>query len=443
MAEEIPVIPFQEPTLINDIFYSNRRLFNIKNADNSISVGYVPSPSDINTINPDQIVNVTGVGNIAVLGSFGANSNAYTPGELSLEGDALINGNNRISNAIFSDPNYYSLITNSNPSTTSTSPAAGSDGFGDPSVARAAVSAPSNRTYGPTQTDGDVRYPLKISADQDYIKFKVVEIATKTLSSGNNGISGALTPNTYTPVPTNPGTVILGTQAPLSSQNGVGWGGEDLNALQLAGANISKDMATSGNVQREVEAAFESIGYQINAQATPIGDTLAALAVGLNPATVMSKTARQIINPNLELLFNKPQLRPFIFTFKMAAREKEEAVAIKKIIKFFKQNMVPRVNSSDQALFLKAPYVFTIQYMNGKAKKQHGSINLISSDDNKKACALVDCIVNYTPLGTYMTFDDIEAPMVAYELQLTFTELEPIYSKDYEEAPGKDHGIGY
>jgi hypothetical protein len=142
----------------------------------------------------------------------------------------------------------------------------------------------------------------------------------------------------------------------------------------------------------------------------------------------------QVLNPNLELLFQGPQLRPFNFTFKMSARNRPEAIIIKKIIKYFKQNMSSSVG--DNGLFLKAPNIFKIEYQKGRTTK-HRSINLI------KECALTNCSVDYTPLGSYMTYSDDEATMIAYTMTLSFQELTPVYDRDYLTGEGKDHPIGY
>ena len=146
-------------------------------------------------------------------------------------------------------------------------------------------------------------------------------------------------------------------------------------------------------------------------------------AIGVN--NLVSRLQGQVLNPNLELLFTGPQLRPFNFTFKMSARNRPEAVTIKKIIKYFKQNMAAKKDPN--GLFLKAPNVFKIQYQYSNSGKAHRSLNLI------KMCALTNCSVDYTPLGTYMTYsDDGEGTMVAYTMTLSFQELTPIYNTDYD-----------
>ena len=45
-------------------------------------------------------------------------------------------------------------------------------------------------------------------------------------------------------------------------------------------------------------------------------------------------------------------------------------------------------------------------------------------------CALTNCTVQYNPDGSYMTYDD--GSMTSYNLQLNFSELNPIYDTDFQ-----------
>lgn len=130
-------------------------------------------------------------------------------------------------------------------------------------------------------------------------------------------------------------------------------------------------------------------------------------------------------------MFQGPQLRSFTFTFKLTPRNSTEAKIVKDIIKFFKKNMSAKTTGSE--LFLKAPNVFRIQYLH--KNQTHDGINLI------KDCALQSFNVDYTPDGSYMAYSD--GSMFSYNLQLTFMELLPIYSKDYDSGLGSSHSIGY
>ena len=179
--------------------------------------------------------------------------------------------------------------------------------------------------------------------------------------------------------------------------------------LESAQASLS----AAGKDEAEVKKAFNSL--------------FTAAAMGGEGAKILTRASGQIINPNLELLFNAPTLRPFSFTFKLAARSESEGQTILNILRFFKKGMSPQRTPGN--LFLKSPNTFTIQYMKGTA--DNPNIGRI------KECALQSVATSYTPEGQYATFSD--GVMVSYSLQMTFTELEPIFNEDYEGLPG----IGY
>jgi hypothetical protein len=161
-----------------------------------------------------------------------------------------------------------------------------------------------------------------------------------------------------------------------------------------------------------------------------LGATFAAGAVRGNSAAILSRAEGAVINPNLELLFNGPQLRPFNFTFKLAAREKRESEQIINILNFFKRGSSAIKTESN--LFLKAPHTFSIQYLHmGQGGKDHPFIGRI------KECALQSITTSYTPEGQYATFND--GVMVSYQITMQFQELEPIFNSDYEGLTG----IGY
>ena len=81
---------------------------------------------------------------------------------------------------------------------------------------------------------------------------------------------------------------------------------------------------------------------------------------------------------------------------------------------------------TDGKLFLKTPNIFDLEYTHKGG--EHKGLNRF------KECALTGCQVGYTPDATYSTFED--GIMTAYDMQLTFKELSPIYNDDY----GKNKG---
>ena len=151
---------------------------------------------------------------------------------------------------------------------------------------------------------------------------------------------------------------------------------------------------------------------------------------------LLSRTEGKIINPNLELLFQKPSLRPFSFQFKLSARSPEEAAEIVKIIRFFKQNMAPQKGGGSGGtsanLFLKAPNTFQIHYMH-EGTKEHPYIG------RAKECAMASFEVDYTPDGNYSTLRD--GFMTSYTISMSLKELEPVFYEDYDQFGADEIGF--
>lgn len=270
--------------------------------------------------------------------------------------------------------------------------------------------------------------PFKEVTNRD-LDYKIVNefvIGRKTMR-GENG------KNEY--INNNINKVILPIQDKIADQNGVEWEGSTLNDLQRRLANLAFNAMKGDGTQIDNSAAALS-----SVLSDPsFGDygRLFATQEAIGLQNLMVRATGKIINPNLELLFKGPTLRPFTFNFKLSPRDVEEGIIVTDIIKFFKKAMAPRVGSSN--LFLEAPYVFGIEYFMG-SKNVHPGLNLI------KKCALTNCVVDYTPNNSYMTYKD--GTMVAYSMNLTLQEIIPVYDIDYYDGKNPEnevntHSIGY
>lgn len=262
---------------------------------------------------------------------------------------------------------------------------------------------------------GDYRYPKEMKGNQDCIKFTMFTYKPKSFGSTSENIGSFTGTNRGTRC----GSVSVPIQPTISDTNTVQWGGTELNAFQAAAGNVALQAIGGGNVTKTLENIIEAAGKDKGNLTAAAGAYFAGQAVGANN-TFFTRVTGGILNNNLELLFEGPQLRTFNFNISMSARHKEEAQEIKKIIRFFKQGM--SVKRTEANLFLKSPHIFGIQYCyNGT--DNHPWINMI------KDCALQSCSVNYTPAGNYATFED--GAMTQYDISLVFGEIEPIYDDDY------------
>ena len=240
-------------------------------------------------------------------------------------------------------------------------------------------------------------------------------------------------------------TVILPMQPNFSESNAVSWGGDNLNPLQMMGAGFASgaikaigNLGAPGEAVKMVGDTFKDLGNDVSAilndpnSGPALIAYFAGQAVGAN---ILSRTAGVTLNPNLELLFKGPNLRTFNFNFRFTPRSAKESEEIKQIIRVFKKNMA--VQRSTSNLFLLTPRVFTVEYIyNAKgenAGSTHPYLNVF------KPMAMTNLNVNYTPDGTYMTYNETGS-LTAYDLQMSFGELEPIYADEFEDS--NDDAIG-
>lgn len=294
------------------------------------------------------------------------------------------------------------------------------DGEGNSNIT-SVVSGPQNQISSNTSKDV-LRYPLYESQNYDYFQVTCFKYEPSRFGAGAISL-----PEADKRITSSVGTVFLPMQPGISESNSVGWGQDQLNALQIAGAGIAKNAIfaggnldfgklASGLVMDTAEAA-RALSGDIGAE--QIANYFAGQAVGAN---IFTRGTGQVLNPNLELLFSGPNLRTFNYSYRFTPRDDDEAREIKQIVKFFKKNMAPK--KSDNSLFLSTPNVFKLKYIYANGD-QHPFLNKI------KVCALTGFSVDYTPDGSYMTYQD--GSMTSYSVNMQFNELDPIYDKDYEE----------
>lgn len=239
----------------------------------------------------------------------------------------------------------------------------------------------------------------------------------------------------------NNGIILLPIPSNISDSNSINFSEDKLDAATAAAAGYAYDiMTTSGTDFKEIlteigkKTTSALQGLQSNSSDIKkiVLGNLAAQAAGIAGVgnvsldQILARSEGKILNPNMELLFNGPTIRSFKFSFKMTPRGPEEAKQCKLIIGSLKRHMTPK----PAGVFLGTPDFFELRYRQGSL--EHPFLHKF------KQCVLTDMSVNYTGENTYATYDD--GTPVSMIMDLTFKELEPIYSKDYSD---KDPGVGY
>ena len=266
------------------------------------------------------------------------------------------------------------------------------------------------------------------SSEQDVIKFNMLEYVPKGVTNSNNSFGGADRAGMNRKIV---GSIVLPIPAGIADQNNVDWGPNSMGVAQMAAMGIADDLL--GEQQKDggaINDTIDALSSNSDAVKEALRKSLAAAATGGNPNALLSRTTGNVLNPNMELLFNAPALRPFNFTFQLSPRNSREASNIVKVIRFFKQGMAPVRSESN--LFLKSPNTFQLQYLR-QNKNQHRFLNRF------KECALQSFGVQYAPNNNYSVYKD--GSMQQYSIQMTFTELEPVFNDEYPDD--NDSSIGF
>ena len=250
------------------------------------------------------------------------------------------------------------------------------------------------------------------------------------------------------------GSVLL-PMPKVTDVNGVEWGKSELTISGLAAIGAVDKLTGGGRLAGKSEAEKQndksikeeleslrginpsgsSVKNFASATYTQIVSKLAGFAFGtdLDADTYLARSGGRVLNPNAEMLFQGPVIRDFSFSFLMIARNEKEGREIRRIIRFLKLGMAPKFRNTT---YLKNPDIFTLQYKSGKG--ENDVLNTVNRF-NPGGLALTTMAVDYAPNGYWSAYRDSQP--VAVKMDLSFTELRPIYEQDQLETPS--NSVGY
>ena len=229
----------------------------------------------------------------------------------------------------------------------------------------------------------------------------------------------------------------------VTDTQGVQYGEGSLNPLEALGTSlvsagfspnqpIDKLKGAVNATLNKGNAAIKDPATQQLIGASISGSLIGALGGNVTPNQLISRATGQVLNPNLELLFNGVGLRVFPFSFQFFPRNRTEGIEVMNIIKTLKYQMAPSRNKASEAfegIFIGAPSIFQLQYKKGGGA--HPFLNKFLPT------FLSDMKVNYTASGAHSTFYDGTPTHIQVDMQ--FKEINPIFKEDYEGVGG----VGY
>jgi len=232
----------------------------------------------------------------------------------------------------------------------------------------------------------------------------------------------------------------------INDSTSVTWGEDTMNIMQAAAAGMASGIVENGpgefaknmsELAQNLDLGTEVSEDTVRAiKKSLAGQALDAAGANVNAGSLLGRATGQVLNSNLELLFQGVSLRSFPFNITFSPRSRNESETVKQIIRKLKTSMVakrgPKAFGMNGGIFLNPPDVFLIRYLsNGR---DHPFLNVF------KPCALTNMSVNYTGAGTYATYGD--ATPVNIKVSLMFKEINPVYAEDYTESQGLS-GVGF
>ena len=227
----------------------------------------------------------------------------------------------------------------------------------------------------------------------------------------------------------------------ITDTTGVQYGEASLNPIEAAGLAVGSELIQGnidnlkrafGSVMNQGGSALQDGENQRAIAAALSGTAIGALGGNVNANQVISRASGQILNPNLELLFQGVGLRVFPFQFQFFPRNSQEGETVINIIRALKEEMAPSRTSKEgnnTGVFIRTPSIFQLTYMKGGAK--HPYLNSFLPT------VLSDMKINYTASGAHSTFYDGIPTHIRLDLQ--FKELNPLFKEDYDGVGG----VGY
>jgi hypothetical protein len=311
------------------------------------------------------------------------------------------------------------------------------------SLGTLSIKAPKANAGGGTA----LKYPYDraLGSDSDYIIFEFWKY-NPPFGRDDTGNTGTNTTSTGTPSyktynasvddlsPSGLDPILLYMPEDIQTQYGQKWGGAAFGSvaaglMQMAGTSLDLSTAVDSAPGVIKAAVFDKLREGINKVA----------GANVSENQFMGGISGTILNPNTEMMYDGPELRTLDLTFKMLATSDREAQEIKKICTRFKKAMLPTFGG--QAKFfgggekgfgggnlLTIPSICTVKFMYGS--------NLHPYLPQYKAMAISNVAINYTPDGSYATYQN--GSPVATQLKVSLKEMKNIFASEIN-----DNGPSY
>lgn len=196
--------------------------------------------------------------------------------------------------------------------------------------------------------------------------------------------------------------------------------------LDLGGPVAPGDMAKQ--IAKQLDDQKNDVGRRVPGAGKQIAIEAIAGFANTTANTLMALSRGKIFNPNIEMIYQGPNIRQFVFDYNFVPKSLEEAQMVNKIIRQFKELSAPKISEGS---YFEVPCVWEITYMTRGSKNRN--MNAF------KRSVLTDVSTQANPDFDYhMSYQD--GMPITTGMSLSFSEVD-IITRDDHSSSGTD--VGY
>ena len=269
--------------------------------------------------------------------------------------------------------------------------------------------------------------------------------------------------------------IMLPMPQDLSNEFQAQWQGKQFTATGRAAVAAlgAGNFSYASEVVQNIAGNAKALQTALN---TAVLNSIPGVGGNLSFNDVSGSTRGIVINPNAELLYDSPEMREIGMIFKLVAQNEQESKNIRSICQLFRASSLPRWGGGGLQ-YDKTADGTIVNIFSGEDKITGSNANKKDKVDNRdkdgqfditgednwirvpdlckftfmrgdqphpyipqfKPCAIQAVEVNYTPDGTYATYQGMDGAPVAVELRVNFMETKIIYANEVN----VNGGVGY
>jgi hypothetical protein len=243
--------------------------------------------------------------------------------------------------------------------------------------------------------------------------------------------------------------IFLPLPRALADSTSVGYSDQNLETMgdfmNSAASVQAIGLRQGGNLATGVAGGLARIAGALGLN--PVSKAVGAVTQGLNsilPTDTITSAIQQVAglapNPNPSVAFTGPILRTVNYDWSLYPKNKNESIAIQRMIRALKRSALPKNATDKSAAVLGYPDVCQLNFYPWD-KGGSGEWGWVDATEDRagsiikyKKCVMQNVQVSYAAGGAAVSFFEGTNLPTSYELSIEFKEIEYMLSKDWDKG---------